>query len=85
MADKSESATELAFSADGSRLRTNRGMWPLPGASNSLSTIPADLVAVGEWAIWKMVRVLWIPRHLVSNTVVAGNVVVFVPESGDQI
>jgi hypothetical protein len=24
---------ELVFSADGSRLRTNRGMWPLPGAS----------------------------------------------------
>jgi WD40 repeat protein len=80
-------SSELVFSADGSRLRTNRGMWPLPGASNSLSqplsTIPADLVAIGEWITWKMARVLWIPdRHLLLNTIVAGNVVALVSKSG---
>jgi len=78
---------ELVFSADGSRLRTNRGMWPLPNTSNSLSqplsTIPADLLAIGEWVTWKLTRVLWIPRHiLVLNTLVAGNVVAFVSQSG---
>ena len=82
--------SELDFSADGSRLRTNRGMWPLPGASDSLSqplsTIPADLVVIGESVIWKMARVLWIPHHLhVLNTVVTGNVVGFVSQSGPPI
>jgi hypothetical protein len=73
---------ELAFSADSSTLRTNRGMWPLPDASNSLSAIPASLVTVGEWVIWEMARVLWIPQHLVSKTVVAGNRVALVPKPG---
>ena len=73
----------LVFSADGSRLRTNHGMWPLPGASNSLSTIPADLVAIGESVTWRMARVLRIPHHL--DVFVAGNVVAFVPRSGPPI
>ena len=73
---------ELAFSADGSQLRTNHGMWPLPGLSNSLSPIPADFAAIGEWVTWGMAHVLWIPHHLVPNFAVAGNVVAFVPESG---
>jgi WD40 repeat protein len=73
---------ELDFSADGSRLRTNRGMWPLPGVSNSLSTIPADLVAIGEWVTWRMASVLWIPHHLFLSSTVAGNVVAFVSQSG---
>ena len=78
--------SELVFSADGSRLRTNWGMWPLPSTSNSLSqplsTIPADLAAIGKWVTWKLARVLWIPHHLVLNTFVAGNVVAFVSQSG---
>ena len=76
---------QLAFSADGSQLRTNRGMLPLPGASNSRSTIPTDLAAIGEWVTWRMACVLWIPHHLVLNSAVAGNVVAFVPQSGRPI
>jgi hypothetical protein len=57
-------------------------MWPLPGASNSLSTIPADLVANGEWVTWRMARVLRIPHHLVVHSVIVDNVVAFVSQSG---
>jgi hypothetical protein len=65
-------------------------MWPLPGASDSLSqplsTIPADLAVIKEWVTWKMARVLWIPRRLlVLNSAVAGNVIAFVPKSGFPI
>ena len=78
--------SELVFSADGSRLRTTHGMLPLPSASNSLSqppsTIPADLALIEEWVTWKMARVLWIPNLLINKFFVAGNVVVFVPDSG---
>jgi WD40 repeat protein len=77
---------QLVFSADGSRLRTKCGMLPLPSVSDWLSqppsTIPADIVVIEKWVIWKMARVLWIPHHLTKNTVVTGNVVVFVTKSG---
>ncbi|KAN0070869.1 hypothetical protein V8E54_011034 [Elaphomyces granulatus] len=72
---------ELAFSVDGSQLRTNIGVMPLPASdspSQPLSAVPADLVVFEEWVTWKMARILWIPHDYRSRSqvrFVAGNVV----------
>ncbi|OXV05605.1 hypothetical protein Egran_06627, partial [Elaphomyces granulatus] len=58
-------AKELAFSVDGSQLRTDIGVMPLPASdspSQPLSTVPADLIVIEEWVTWKMARILWIPH-----------------------
>ena len=39
-------------------------------------------MAIGEWATWKLARVLRIPHHLVLHSAVAGNVVALVSRSG---
>jgi hypothetical protein len=93
--DLGGTAKELAFSVDGSQLRTNIGVMPLPASdspSQPLSTVPADLIVIEEWVTWKMARILWIPhdyRSLSSSIFVpwpqscfvAGNVVILVSTS----